>query len=63
MLVADEVLAAHEIGSVEGDDEFIENCRKLSKTGKLSKFQKSAKSEKELSKVGIYLILTLKRTS
>ena len=52
MCVANEVLAANEIGGVKDDDELIEKYRKLSKTRKLSKSQKSAKSRKELSKIG-----------
>ena len=37
MLVANEVLAANEIGGIEGGDESIEKCKKSSKTRKLSK--------------------------
>ena len=37
VFVADKVLAADEVGGIEGGDESIEKCRKLSKTGKLSK--------------------------
>ena len=63
MLVANELFAADEVGGVEGSDESIEKCGKLSKTGKLSKSEnlkgkKSVKSKKS-SKVGIHLILTL----
>ena len=46
MLVADEVLAANDIGGIEGGDELIKKCRKLSKIGKLSKSQKLFKSQK-----------------
>ena len=52
MLVVNEVLDANEVGSVEGGDELIEKCEKLSKTRKLSKSQKSAKLRKKLSKSG-----------
>ena len=63
MLVADQVFAADEVGGIEGGDESIEKCGKLSKTGKSSKFQKlstsqklkfqkSAKSRQKLSKSG-----------
>ena len=44
VLVADEVLAADEVGGVEGGNESIEKCGKLSKTGK------SSKSNEKLSK-------------
>ena len=50
MLVANEVLAANEIGDVKGGNELIEKYRKLLKTRKLSKSQKLAKSRKKLSK-------------
>ena len=58
VFIANEVLAANEVGGVKGGDELIEKCGKLSKTEKLFKFrklfksQKSAKSKKELSKSG-----------
>ena len=52
MLVTNEILAADEIGDVEGGDKLIEKCRKLSKIRKLSKSQKSAKLGKKLSKSG-----------
>ena len=48
--VANKMLAANEIDDVEGDDELIEKYEKLSKTRNLFKFQKSAKSEKKISK-------------
>ena len=56
VLVANEVFAVNKIDSVEGGDESIEKCGKLSITGKLSKsqklskFRKSVKSRKKLSK-------------
>ena len=37
VLVANEVLATDEVGGIEGGDELIKKCRKLSKTRKLSK--------------------------
>ena len=49
------MFAANEVGSIEGGDELIEKC------GKLFKFQKLAKLEKNCQKVEIYLILILKR--
>ena len=36
VLVANEVLAANEVDGIEGGDESIEKCGKLSKTEKLS---------------------------
>ena len=39
MLIANEVLAINEVGSIEGGDESIEKCGKLSKTRKLSKLK------------------------
>ena len=50
MLVANKILAANEVGGVEDNDESIDKCEKLSKTRILSKSQKSALSEKKLSK-------------
>ena len=52
MLIANETLAANEIGDVEGDNKSIEKCEKLSKIRKLFKSQKSAKLGKKLSKYG-----------
>ena len=63
VLVTDKVLAANEVDGVEGDDELIKKCGKLSKTRKLSRLRKSksektsksqnlAKSGKKLSKSG-----------
>ena len=56
VLVANKVLDANEFGRIEGDNESIEKCGKLSKTRKLSKSRnlkgkKLAKSKK-LSKSG-----------
>ena len=50
MFVANKMLAANEVDGIEGGDESIEKCGKLSKTGKLSKSQKLSKSEKSKSK-------------
>ena len=49
VLVTNKVFAADEIDGVEGGDESIEKCGKLSKTGKLSKSQKLSKSGKSKS--------------
>ena len=35
VLVANKMLAANEVDGIEGSDELIEKCEKLSKTGKL----------------------------
>ena len=40
VFIANEVLAANEVGGVKGGDELIEKCGKLSKTEKLSKSKK-----------------------
>ena len=50
MFIANTVLVANKIGSIEGNHKFIKKCRKLLKTGKLFKSWKSAKSKKKLSK-------------
>ena len=50
VLIANEKLAAKEIDGVTGGDKSIKKCGKLLKTAKLSKFQKSVKSRKKLSK-------------
>ena len=52
VLVTDEMLATNMVDGVEGGNQSIEKCGKLSKTGKLFKSQKSAKSRKKLSKSG-----------
>ena len=52
MLVTNQILAADEIGDVEGGDKLIQKYRKLLKTGKSSKSQKLARSGKILSKSG-----------
>ena len=52
ILIANKILAANNVGSVESDNELIKKCGKLSKTRKLFKSQKSAKLGKELSKSG-----------
>ena len=52
IFVANEVLATNEIDGIEGGDELIKKCGKLSKIGKLSKSQKLAKLRKKLSKSG-----------
>ena len=63
VLVVDKMFATNKIDGIEGDDELIEKCEKLSKTGKLSrlgklksekisKSQNLAKSGKSLSKSG-----------
>ena len=44
MLVANEMLAANEVGDVESGDELIGKCGKLSKTRKTSKGQKLSTS-------------------
>ena len=49
MLVVNEVFTTNEVDGVEGGDELIEKCRKLSKTEKLSKFRKLSKSGKSKS--------------
>ena len=49
MFIANKVFAADEIDGVEGSNESIEKCGKLSKTGKLSKSRKSSKSGKSKS--------------
>ena len=46
MLVVNAVLTANEVYSVEGNDELIKKCRRLSKTRKLFKSQKLSKSKK-----------------
>ena len=46
------MLAANEVGSIEGGDKLIEKYEKLSKTRKLSKSQILTKSGKKLSKSG-----------
>ena len=40
------MLVANEVGDIEGGDESIEKCGKLSKIGKTSKIQKFTKSQK-----------------
>ena len=40
MFIANKVLAANKVGSVEGSNELMEKYGKLSKTRKLFKFQK-----------------------
>ena len=60
MFVANELLAADKVDGVEGGNELIKKCGKLSKTGKLAKSQKSAKSRKELSKSGNLPIVNAK---
>ena len=46
VLAADKMLAADEVGGIEGGDESIEKCGNLLKTRKISKIQKSSKSRK-----------------
>ena len=57
VFVADKVFAANEVNGVEGGDELIKKCEKLSRSGKLKskktfKSQNLAKSGKKLSKIG-----------
>ena len=52
VLITDKMLAVDKVGGIEGSNELIEKCGKLSKTKKLSKSQKSAKLKKKLSKNG-----------
>ena len=49
VLIANEVLAAIEVNSVEDGDESIEKCGKLLKTGKSSKSRKLSKLGKSKS--------------
>ena len=62
VLVTNKMLIAHEVGGIKSGHKLIEKCRTMLKTEKLSKSQKLAKSKKNCQKVGIYLILTLKKT-
>ena len=50
VFVINKMPTANEIDGVEGDNELIEKCEKLSKTRKLFKFQILAKSKKKLLK-------------
>ena len=52
MFITNKMLATNKVGGVKGGDKLIEKCRKLLKTVKLSKSQKSAKLKKKLSKSG-----------
>ena len=63
MLITNEVLAINKIDDIKGGDKSIKKYGKLLKITKLSKSQKLAKSRKKLSKIGIYLILILKKIS
>ena len=47
IFIADEVLAADEVGNVKSGDEFIKKCWKLLKIGEFSKSQKLAKLRKK----------------
>ena len=50
ILIATKMLATNKVGGVEGSNKSIEKYGKLSKIGKLSISQKSAKLKKKLSK-------------
>ena len=52
MPIANKVLATNKLGGIDKGNKLIEKYEKLSKTRKLSNLQKSAKSEKKLSKSG-----------